>query len=297
MSLEDFLSLLLSGLTVGAIYGMTGVSLSIAYKPTNVFNMAQGGFVMLGMMFGWGLLTFFKMPWWLGTILVMACVALIGVIVERVAVAPVQRENQHSHGWIITTLAISIIMVNVADKIWGSDPRQVPPIPGTSMQQREFGAFGFTTNQIAVILVAFISVAAIEYFYHRTRTGRAVLAVAEDRDGARLCGISPLKMTMGSFAAGAAYAAFTGIIAAPFLLASTHVGLEMLIKGFIALAIGGLGSHWGTLLGGILIACIESFGSGYLSPGIRQLLLLTVFLSILFVRPYGFFGQAVGREV
>ena len=113
----------------------------------------------------------------------------------------------------------------------------------------------------------------------------------------RLCGISPLKMTMGSFAAGAAYAAFTGIIAAPFLLASTHVGLEMLIKGFIALAIGGLGSHWGTLLGGILIACIESFGSGYLSPGIRQLLLLTVFLSILFVRPYGFFGQAVGREV
>ena len=297
MSLEDFLSLLLSGLTVGAIYGMTGVSLSIAYKPTNVFNMAQGGFVMLGMMFGWGLLTFFKMPWWLGTILVMACVALIGVIVERVAVAPVQRENQHSHGWIISTLAISIIMVNVADKIWGSDPRQVPPIPGTSMQQREFGAFGFTTNQIAVILIAFISVAAIEYFYHRTRTGRAVLAVAEDRDGARLCGISPLRMTMGSFAVGAAYAAFTGIIAAPFLLASTHVGLEMLIKGFIALAIGGLGSHWGTLLGGILIACIESFGSGYLSPGIRQLLLLTVFLSILFVRPYGFFGQAVGREV
>jgi branched-chain amino acid transport system permease protein len=297
LTLDDFLSLLLSGLTVGSIYGMIGVSLAIAYKPTNVFNMAQGGFVMLGMMFAWGLLGVLGMPWLPGTIAVMAAVAVIGLVVERIAVAPVQKDDPSSHGWIVTTLAISIILVNLADQIWGADPRNVPPMPGTTLKQQYLGVFGFTTNQLAVIAVAVLSIGAIEAFYRGTRAGRAVLAVAEDRDGARLCGISPLLMTMGSFGAGAAYAAFTGVVAAPFLLASTHAGLEMLIKGFLAMAIGGLSSHWGTLLGGILIATIESLASGYLSPGFRQVLLLATFLTVLFLRPYGLFGKAAGREV
>ena len=297
MSLADLLSLLVNGITVGAIYAMVGISLNIAYKPTNVFNLAQGGFVMLGMMFAWGLLTAWGLPWFIGSILVIAAVALVGVLEERIAVAPLQHVSASAHGWIITTLAFSIVLVNAGDRIWGSDPYSVPPFPGTTLDTREIGPFTYTTNQMAVWVIALVSIAAIEHFYKHTRPGRAILAVAEDRDGARLCGISPLKMTIGSFAVGAGYAAFTGVIAAPFLLASTSVGLDMLIKGFMALAIGGIGSNWGALIGGILIACIESLSSIYLSPGYRQLVLLLVILAILVIRPFGLFGRAGGREV
>jgi len=297
LSGEDFFALLVSGLTTGAIYAMVGVSLNIAYKPTNVFNMAQGGLIMLGMMFTWVLLSVLGLPWILGVPLAMAIVAAVGLVEERIAVAPLHNVAGHSHAWVITTLAFSIILVNAADQIWGADPRYVAPMPGTSLTHHRFGIVGFNTAQIAIIVIAFASIWLVEYFYHHTRLGRAVLAVSEDSDGARLCGINPLRLTMGSFAAGGAFAALTGAIASPILFASTEFGLDLLIKGFIALAIGGLGSNWGALAGAILIACIETLSSVYLSPGMRQIALLAVFLAVLLMRPNGMFGRPGGREV
>lgn len=297
MSLEDFLSLLVNGVTIGAVYAMIGVSLNIAYRPTNVFNMAQGAFVMLGMMFAWGVLTVWGLPWFLGAALVVAAVALLGLVEERVAVAPVTVAGTGAQGWLISTLAVFIILSNVSDRVWGAEPRSVPPFPGTTLDPYSVGPLSIASNQVAIWLLAAASIAAIEAFYRRTRPGRAVMAVAEDRDGARLCGISPRNLTMGSFAAGAGYAAFTGAVSAPLLLASTSVGLDMLIKGFMALAIGGIGSNWGALLGGVLIACIDSLSSVYLTPGYRQLTLLLVLLAVLVLRPYGLFGSAGGREV
>jgi len=95
----------------------------------------------------------------------------------------------------------------------------------------------------------------------------------------------------------AAYAALTGVVAAPLLLASTTIGLGLLVKGFMALAIGGVGSNWGALAAGILLGCVESISSVSLTPGYRQLLLLGVVLVVLLVRPYGFFGRRALREV
>lgn len=297
MSAEDFFALLVSGLTTGSIYAMIGVSLNIAYKPTKVFNMAQGGLMMLGMMFAWVFLSHFGLPWIVGVPLVMLVVAVISVIEERIAVAPLHNSPGHSHAWVITTLAFSIIVVNAADQIWGADPRYVAPITGTSLSPVHIGSFSFSTAQLVVIVIAFLSIGVVEFFYHRTRLGRAVLAVSEDSDGARLCGINPLRLTLGSFAAGGAFAALTGAIATPILFASTAAGLDLLVKGFIALAIGGLGSNWGALAGGLLIACIETYSSVYMSPGERQMLLLAVFLVVLLARPNGLFGQLSGREV
>jgi branched-chain amino acid transport system permease protein len=297
MSSADFLSLLVSGVSIGSIYAMAGVSLNIAYRPTNVFNLAQGCLIAIGMMFAWGLMSELGLPWLIGVPAVVLAVAAAGLIEERLAVAPLRRFSGHAHGWIITTLAFSIILENVADHIWGSDPRAVPPIPGTSLDTLELNGVGFTSHQIAAFAIAIASIAAIEYFYRYARLGRAVLAVAEDRDGARLCGISPTLLTMGSFAVAGAYAALDGVLAAPVVLASTGAGLDMLIKGFMALAIGGVGSNWGALLGGILIAVIESLCSAYASPGPRQLIVMLVLLAVLLARPHGLFGRAAMREV
>jgi branched-chain amino acid transport system permease protein len=276
---------------------MVAVSFNIAYKPTNVFNMAQGELVMLGAMFAWMLMTGKGLPWMVALVLVVAGVGLIGLFEERVAVATLIKRPSHHHGWIISTLAFSIVILNVADHVWGTDAQVVPPVPGATLDTVQWGALTFTTQHVAIVAIAAASIFLVEWVYRHTLAGKAVLAVAEDRDAARLNGISPSRLTMTSFALAAAYAALTGAVAAPLLLASTSIGLALLVKGFMALAIGGVGSNWGALAAGILIGCVESISSVYLTPGYRQLLLLGVLLVILLARPFGFFGRSGVREV
>jgi branched-chain amino acid transport system permease protein len=297
MSLEDFLALMLSGMTQGSLYAMAAVSLNIAYKPTNVFNMAQGELLMLGAMFAAGIMGGWKWPWLVALAAVLLAVGVIALLEERVAVAPLLRNAAQHHGWIISTLAFSIIIVNASDRIWGADPLPVPAVPGTSLDTVQIGALTFSTAQLAVIVLAVLSIAGIEWFYRSTLMGKAVRAVAEDRDGARLNGISPLRLTIASFVAAGMYSAFTGVIAAPLVLASTSLGLLLLVKGFMALAIGGVGSNWGAMLAGLLIGCVESLSSVNATPGYRQLLLLGVLLIVLLIRPFGLFGRPAVREV
>jgi len=297
MLLEDLLALLVTGLTMGAIYAMVAVSFNVAYKPTNVFNMAQGELVMLGAMFAWALMTEKHLPWALGILVVIVIVAAIGLFEERVAVATLIRRPSNHHGWIISTLAFSIIVINVCDRVWGSDAQVVPPVPGATLDTVQWGSLTFSTQQVAVILIAAASIAVVEWVYGHTLAGKAVLAVAEDRDAARLNGISPSRLTMTSFALAGAYAALTGVVAAPLLLASTTIGLGLLVKGFMVLAIGGVGSNWGALAAGLMLGCVESISSVQLTPGYRQLLLLAVVLVVLLVRPFGLFGRRGLREV
>jgi branched-chain amino acid transport system permease protein len=227
----------------------------------------------------------------------MVGVGLIGLFEERVAVATLIKRPSHHHGWIISTLAFSIIILNVGDHIWGTDAQVVPPVPGATLDTVQLGSLTFSTQQLAVLLIAAASIFVVEWVYRHTLPGKAVLAVAEDRDAARLNGISPSRLTMTSFALAAAYAALTGAIAAPLLLASTGIGLALLVKGFMALAIGGVGSNWGALAAGLLIGCVESISSVSLTPGYRQLLLLGVVLVVLLARPFGLFGRGAVREV
>jgi branched-chain amino acid transport system permease protein len=297
MFISDILALLVNGIAIGSVYAMVGVGLNIAYKPTNVFNLAQGEFVMLGAMLAWVFVSGAGLPWMIAAVAVVLLVGAFGMLEERLAVAPHFKASSHHHGWLTSTLAFSIIIINVADKIFRSEPQFVPPVPGTSTNSVMLGPLSFNTHQIAVVVLAILSIVALDLFYNRTMIGKSISAVSEDQDGARLNGINPLHITMLSFGAGAAYCAAAGILAAPLLLASTSLGLVLLVKGFMAMAVGGVGSNWGTLIGGILIGCVESVGSLYLSTGTRQVLLLVLLLAVLMARPQGILGKPLGRTV
>jgi branched-chain amino acid transport system permease protein len=297
MFLEDYFALIVNGVAIGAIYAMVGISFNIAYRPTNVFNLAQGELVMLGAMGAWVLMSVVGLPWALAAIGVIIAIALLAGIEERVAVAPHFRGGAHDHGWLISTLAFSIIIINWSDKLFRADPRLVQPIPGTSLQTHMIGPVAFNTHQIAVVVIAVGSIFLLEYIYKKTMIGKAISAVAEDRDGARLNGINPFYLTALSFVAAGGYCAIIGLAAAPLLLASTSLGLMLLVKGFTAMALGGVGSNWGTLIGGILIGVIDSLSSVLVSAGFRPLVIFVVLLSILLIRPQGIFGTPPGRVV
>jgi branched-chain amino acid transport system permease protein len=290
--------ILITGLPTGCLYALVAVGFNILYRPTNVFNFAQGDLVMLGAMLFVTLSAKGWMPWYFAVLCAMVAVGGVSVIIERVAVAPLLRRssNGHGHGWIITTLAVSMVITNMGGKVWGSDPVPVQAPFGWSTEPFNLGGLLVSSYQIALVALTLVMVAGIEALY-QTRMGRAVIGVAENRDAALLRGIDPAKLSLWSFALGGAFAGLTGYLAAPILFASTSLGAALLLKGFASAALGGLGSNRGALVAGLLIGLTESVSASFLSAGYQNAVILAVVLTVLLLRPQGIFGNVHVRNV
>jgi branched-chain amino acid transport system permease protein len=291
-----FFDILITALPAGCVYALVAASFNILYRPTNVFNFAQGDLVMLGAMLFVALRATGWMPWPLALVLAVAAVGLLAVAIERIAVAPILRRSTHSHGWIITTLAVSMIIANASGKIWGSDPVPVSAPFGLSTAPMLIGGLLIPSYQVALVVFTLLLVTATELLY-QTRTGRAVLGVAENRDTALLRGINPATLSVVSFFLGGALAGLTGYLAAPILFASTSLGGVLLLKGFATAALGGLGSNRGALAAGLLIGLTESTSSTFLPAGYQNAVILAVVLTVLLVRPQGISGNVHARAV
>lgn len=296
-SLMSILTAVMEGLTLGSVYALVGVTFNILYRPTNVFNFAQGELVMIGAMLGGTLMAFSGLPFLAAVPVVFLGVGALALLQERVAVEPVLRRSAKSHLWLITTLACSMILVNLVMKIWGADPiRVVPPWPLTVRSFEVAGLFRTSTYGLALVAFAIALVWAIERVY-RTRIGAAIQAVAEDREAALLRGIRPDSLARLSFFLGGGMAALVGLLCAPIMFASTLMGALLLFKGFAAAAIGGIGSNKGCLIAGLILGAVESLGVLFLSPGYQTTVVFLVFLSVLMIRPQGFFGEVEARNV
>ena len=291
-----WLDVLVAGLTAGSLYSLVAVGFNILYRPTKVFNFAQGDLVMVGAMSSALLTTQLHWPWVAAVAAACAAVALIALIEERVAVAPVLRRSASGTAWIITTLAVAMIMTNVVGKVWGSDPIVVPAPAPLSNDMLPLGAFNISSYQIALIVLTVLLVVVVERLYG-SLWGKAALAVAEDRDAALLRGIDPVSISRWSFALGGAFAALTGALATPILAASTTLGGLLLLKGFAAAAIGGLGSNRGALIAGYAIGLTEAASALLLSPGYHNAVMLVLVLGVLLVRPGGLFSSLEARTV
>ena len=291
-----WLDVLVSGLTAGSLYCLVAVGFNILYRPTKVFNFAQGDLVMLGSMASALLMTQLHWPWAAAFAAAAAAVALLALLEERVAVAPVLRRSASGTAWIITTLAVAMIITNLVGKVWGSDPIVVPAPAPLSNDMLALGGINISSYQIALIVLTVLLVVVVELLYG-SLWGKATLAVAEDRDAALLRGIDPVSISRWSFALGGAFAALTGALASPILSASTTLGGMLLLKGFAAAAIGGLGSNRGALVAGYTIGLTEAASALLLSPGYHNAVMLVLVLAILLARPGGLFSTLEARTV
>ena len=226
----------------------------------------------------------------------MLAVALLAMLEEKIAVAPVLRNSNNGTAWIITTLAVAMIIVNIVGKVWGVDPIVVPPPPPLSMEMLPIDGVSVSSYQIALVLFTLALVLGVERLY-RSLWGKGALAVAEDRDAALLRGIDPGAISRWSFAFGGAFAALTGYLASPVLSASTTLGGILLLKGFAAAAIGGLGSNRGALMAGYLIGLTEAASAMWLSPGYHNAVMLILVLVVLLARPGGLVSSLESRTV
>lgn len=290
-----FADILVAGLVFGSLYGLVAMGFNVLHRPTNVVNFAQGELIMIGAML-MAATPIGGLPWGVAAVCVMAVVAVVTLAEERVAVTPVLRRSSHAAGWVITTLAFSLLIAEAAGRLWTDQPSTVAPPWPLSLDVNQVAGFRFSSYQVAVVAVA-VAVVLLLGLLDRSRLGTALRAVAADRDGARLRGIDPRALTRRSFLLGGALAGLTGVLAAPLLLASVTMGLGLLIKGFAALAVGGIGDNRGVLVAGWVLGTVEAAGAAYASPGSQSVVLFAAMLLILLVRPNGLRGLAVQRHV
>ncbi|MGH3354374.1 MAG: branched-chain amino acid ABC transporter permease [Nocardioidaceae bacterium] len=289
--MTDFLQLTFAGLSVGAIYALVAVGFVAIFTVSEVINLAQGEFAALsGLIAISGVAS--GLPLVAALALAVASVAVVAVLMERLAIAPVRRMTTLTS--IILTLGVSTGLKALMLLLWGPDSRGLTPFPGgnitvvgVSVRSQELWILGIT----AVVAVSLI------WFYERTGWGKALRACAEEPTAARLVGISLARASMLSFLIAGVTGAVAGVAASPVYFSSWESGLAIGLKGFVAAALGGLVSIRGALLGGLSLGVLESLVAGYVDTGLRDAVAFVVLILVLVVRPGGVFGRHVEARV
>lgn len=288
----DLAQLLIAGITVGVVYGLIALGFSIICNASDVINLAQGEFVMIGGMATVSLLAVgFSLP--LAVLLAVICAMAVGVIFEKVAIEPALGSG--TTNLIIITIGLSILLRGAALLLWGKDFHSVPAFSG--VEPVRFLSASVVPQTFWILGVALVLVVALWLFFGRSKLGTAFRAVSDNAVAAKIVGIEPRSIITLAFGLSAAVGAIAGILVAPVTLTSYEVGIMLGLKGFSAAILGGLQSPFGAFLGGIVFGLIETLAAGYITSAYKDAVSFLVILLVIFVRPQGFFGGAVRHRV
>ncbi len=283
--------LVVSGLALGSVYALVALGFTLIFATTRVVNFAQGELIMIGAMLGYSLSVTLEFPLYLAAPLAGLGTVLVGLLLERAAVYPL-RHLQSSIAWVISTLGIGMMLRSGATGVWGTVPRPFPPLVGGGRVEL-FGVAIFPQEAIT-ILTALILMVALDRLYRSSIVGKAMRAVAFDRDTAGLMGINVSTTGLVSFGISAALAALAALLIGPITNISTEMGTTLGLKGFAAAALGGLGTFQGAFVGGMLLGLVEVLASGLLWAGFYDVAAFSLLIGILLVRPTGLLGARAG---
>ena len=284
--LSAFLQFLFSGLTVGAMYALAALGYGLIYNASGVINFAQGEFIMLG-------LTEAGVPLPVAIVLAVAIAALVGLVVEKLAIEPAG--NAEVVTLIIITIGASLTLRGLVQIFLGKGNHALPPFSG----ETPIAVLGATLlpQSLWVMGVTLVVVATLAWFFGRTILGKAVLATAYNKLAAQLVGVNTRFILLLSFGMAAALGALGGILVAPITYTSYDAGIMMGLKGFVAATLGGLGSGVGVIVGGLLLGAVEAMTAGYISSAYKDAMPFVLILLILFFRPQGLFGKKTTDRV
>jgi branched-chain amino acid transport system permease protein len=290
--LSQWVQFFFSGLTSGSIYALMAVSLVIVYKVSLVICFAQGEFFVIGALTMVTLVSKgLPLPLAFGLTVVLA--GLLGALVERLLIRPLQGASVGS--LIVMTIAISLTLRGAALLLWGKESHVLKPFSGG----RPLTVLGATLQpQVLWIMgLAGLVLLVIWVYFEKTAWGIAMRACAENRLGASLMGISTQKAAVLSWAWGAGIGALAGLAVAPLLFMQYGSGVMPMVKGFIAMSIGGLASIGGAVLAGFLLGIAESFTIGLISSQFSDPIVFALLILVLLVKPSGLFGSTWSRDV
>jgi branched-chain amino acid transport system permease protein len=282
---------LINGLVLGSIYALVAQGYYVTYITTKTLNFGQGDFLMLGAMIGLALITAGS-PWWMGLLAAVLVVALAGIALEQVAIKPLRQFQ--AIGWILSTVAVSMIVRNVALLWWGRNPMAFPS-PFGSRVIRLTERVGVLPHEIFVVVASFATMGLLFLFLRRTILGKALAAVAWNRDAASLMGINPRLMAVLSYVLASMLAGLGGVLLGPITQTSFNMGLGLGLRAFAAAIVGGLENPAGILVGGILIGMVEQITATIQSDW-KDITPFLLILLVLAFSPSGIFGRRIREK-
>lgn len=304
MSASDiFIQQLINGLTIGMIYALIALGYTMVYGVARLINFAHGEVFMTGAYFG--LLVMFtsnlifgswKLFFFVPFVFVSAMLgtSAIGFTVERFAYRPLRDAPRLAP--LITAIGVSFVLQNLVMFIFGPTDKHFPPL--MAVKKFSFGGVTFTNLQIFISIFSVILMIALHVFIKNTRTGKAMRALADDLQAARLMGVNADRLISIAFVIGSALAGAGGVMFGIYYnTINFHDGYMVGLKAFTAAVLGGIGNVPGAMLGGILIGVLEALGAGYWSSEWKNVFAFFVLILILLFRPSGLLGSRIIKKV
>lgn len=292
--LTNILEQLMNGLRTGSIYALIALGYTMVYGIAKMINFAHGDIIMVGAYALYTLIAILKLPPALAVILTVILCSVLGIVIEKIAYKPLRKAP--SLAVLITAIGMSYLLQNLALLIFKANPiafASIINVPSVSIA-------GVTISGITIVtlIVSIISMIILTLFINKTKAGKAMLAVSEDRGAASLMGINVNRTISMTFAIGSALAAIAGI-----LFISQYKSLEPTmgalpgIKAFVAAVLGGIGSIPGAMLGGVLLGIIESVAKAYISAELSEAIVFGMLVVVLLVKPSGLLGKRKSEKV
>ena len=284
-----FQSIVSYGLAVGAVYALIGITYNVMFSASRVFSFTAGMLGMLGGVLGALFIARMGLPAIVGFVLVLACGAVLGLVTELLTVRPVLKSIEQ-HLYVLSTLAFALMVQQLVAVEWGTEaqpfPRLIPIGPGWLDQQ-----FWLPMLACAVTIVG------LELLYRKTLIGRAFLAIAEDSYAARALGLPETGLRMASFALAGVIGTLAGFTGAEMLLAFFGNQSILNFYGFVPVALGGMGSNRGAVVGGLALGLFQQAASFLVGGIFAAVAVFVVFIIVLLLRPEGLAGAAAARRV
>ena len=292
----SFLQYLINGISIGAVYAIIALGYTMVYGIAKMLNFAHGDVIMVGAYASYCVTSYLGLPAIVSVLVAVAVCTLLGIVIEGLAYKPLR--GTPSLAVLITAIGVSYFLQNAAQLIFGSAPKNFKSIVSMKALTLFGGGLTITGEVLVTIAVCVAIMVGLTLFTSRTRMGKAMRAVSEDRAAAQLMGINVNQTISVTFAIGSALAAVAGVLlcsTVPTLMPTT--GSMPGIRAFTAAVFGGIGSIPGAMLGGILLGVIETFSKAYPSTQFSDAIVFLVLIVILLVKPAGLLGKQIQEKV
>ena len=292
----SFLQYLVNGISIGSVYAIIALGYTMVYGIAKMLNFAHGDVIMVGAYISFCATNYLNLPVWVSILAAMAVCTVLGIIIEGLAYKPLRGTS--SLAVLITAIGVSYFLQNAAQLLWGSAPKNFTSIITFAPIKLFNGQLTITGEVLLTVAASVVIMIGLTLFTGKTRMGKAMRAVSEDRDAAQLMGINVNRTISMTFAIGSALAAVAGVLlcsTVPILQPTT--GSMPGIRAFTAAVFGGIGSIPGAMLGGILLGIIETMTKAYLSTQFSDAIVFLVLIVVLLVKPAGLMGKMVQEKV
>ncbi|BEH00773.1 High-affinity branched-chain amino acid transport system permease protein LivH [bioreactor metagenome] len=294
--MDQILQQLINGLSLGSIYALIALGYTMVYGIIQLINFAHGDVYMVGAYVGYVCMAHFHLGFFTSLIVAMAVCAVLGMVIERVAYKPLR--NSTRIAVLITAIGVSLLLEYTMMYFAGAEVRTYPPMPGFMSGSYHLGGVTVTALQLMIIAISVLLMVALQFIVKRTRLGRAMRAVSQDADAARLMGISVDNTISFTFALGSALAGAAGVLVGVYYNSiNPLMGILPGLKAFVAAVLGGIGLIPGALIGGYLIGTMEVVVSGLGFSTYRDAAVFAILILVLIVKPSGLLGKNVREKV